>query len=150
MSYIVDTNVLSRTSPIAATAGLALREWLERNSEHLHLSVVSVMEISYGIAWLRHRKARRKADLLQAWLDDVLTFHQGRVMVVDDDVAARAGQLLARARARGVEVGAEDALIAATADLHAMTVLTTNVRHFGPMHVRYADPLQALPPDVGA
>ena len=49
------------------------------------------MEISYGIAWLRHRRAWRKAALLQAWLDDVTAFHKSRIMIVDDDVALQAG-----------------------------------------------------------
>ena len=107
------------------------------------------MEISYGIAWLRHRQAGRKAALLQAWLDDVTTFHHSRIIMVVDDIALRAGQLLAKARAGGVEVSAEDALIAATADLRAMTVLTANARHFVPMGVRYVDPRVTLPPDSG-
>jgi hypothetical protein len=122
---------------------------LERNSEHLHVSVISLMEISYGIAWLRHRQARRKAALLQAWLDDVTTFHQSRILMVAADVALRAGQLLAKARTGGVEVSAEDALIAATANVHGMTVLTANARDFLPMAVRYVDPRAGLPPDAG-
>jgi hypothetical protein len=149
MSYVVDTDVLSTTSPTSPRAIPGLPVWLERNSEHLHVSVISLMEISYGIAWLRHRQARRKAALLQAWLDDVTTFHQSRILMVAADVALRAGQLLAKARAGGVEVSAEDALIAATADVHGMTVLTANVRHFVPMGVRYVDPRIALPPDSG-
>jgi len=60
--------------PTAPKAIPGLPAWLKRNSEHLHLSVISLMEISYGIAWLRQRQARRKAALLQAWLDDVTAF----------------------------------------------------------------------------
>ena len=149
MSYVVDTDVLSATSPTAPGAIAGLSGWLERNSEHLHLSVISLMETSYGIAGLRHRQARRKAALLQAWLDDVTTFYESRIIMVVADVALRAGQLLAKARAGGVEVGAEDALIAATADLSAMTVLTANARHFMPMGVRWVDPRAGLPPDIG-
>jgi hypothetical protein len=68
--------------------------------------------------------------------------HRGRRRV-----ALHAGTLLTRARAGGTEVDTEDALIAATADLNAMTVLTANARHFAPMRVRYADPRSGLPPD---
>jgi toxin FitB len=147
MSFVVDTDVLSATSPTASSAIPGLPAWLERNSEHLHLSVISLMEVGYGIAWLRHRQAWRKAALLQAWLDDVTAFHKSRIIGVDDDVALRAGQLLAKARAAGVEVSAEDALIAATAELRAMTVLTANARHFAPMGVPYVDPRAGLPPN---
>jgi predicted nucleic acid-binding protein len=94
-----------------------------------------------------HRQARRKATLLQAWLDDVTTFHKSRIIMVVDDVALRAGQLLAKARAAGVEVSAEDALIGATADLRAMVVLTANARHFAPMGIRHVDPRAGLPPN---
>jgi predicted nucleic acid-binding protein len=148
MSYVIDTDVLSSTSPTAPDAIPGLAAWLERNSAQLHLSVISLMEISYGIAWLRHRQAWRKAALLQAWLDDVTTFHHSRIITVVADVAVRGGQLLAKARAGGVEVSAEDALIAASADLRAMTVLTANLRHFVPMGVRCVDPRAALPPDT--
>jgi toxin FitB len=149
MNYVVDTDVLSTTSPTRQGSVPDLPAWLERNSERLYLSVISLMEISYGIAWLRHRQARRKAALLQAWFDDVTTFHKSRIIMIDDDVAMRAGQLLATARAGGVEVSAEDALIAATADLRALTVLTANARHFAPMGVRHLDPRAGLPPDGG-
>ena len=54
MSYVVDTDVLSATSPTTPRPAPDLPAWLERNSEQLHLSVISLMEISYGIAWLRH------------------------------------------------------------------------------------------------
>ena len=66
MSYVVDTDVPSTTSPTSPRAIPGLPAWLEKNSEHLHVSVISLMEISYGIAWLRHRQAGRKAALLQA------------------------------------------------------------------------------------
>lgn len=147
MNYVVDTDVLSTTSPNRQGSLPDLPGWLERNSERLYLSVISLMEISYGIAWLRHRQARRKAALLQAWFDDVTAFHKSRIIMIDDDVALRAGQLLATARAGGVEVSAEDALIAASADLRALTVLTANARHFAPMGVRHLDPRAGLPPD---
>jgi toxin FitB len=148
MSYVVDTDVLSQTSPTSAPSIPGLREWLERNSEGLHLSVVSLTEISYGTAWLRHRRATRKAMLLQVWLEDLIAFHGARILMVDDEIARHAGLLLARARAGGTEVGTEDALIAATADLNAMTVLTANARHFAPMRVRYVDPRSRLPPEA--
>ena len=80
----------------------------------------------------------------------MVAFHQGRIIAIGDDIAVRAGQLLARARVSGAHVSAEDALIAATADLGALIVLTANARHFAPMHVRYADPLAGLPPEAGS
>lgn len=85
MSYVVDTDVRSHTSPSGARSIPGLRDWLERNSERLHLSVVSLTEISYGIAWLRHRRATRKATLLQACLEDLIAFQEPRIIEVDDE-----------------------------------------------------------------
>jgi predicted nucleic acid-binding protein len=109
---------------------------------------VTVAEISFGVAWLAHRGAARKSGHLGAWLSDLLVFHANRVLPVDDRVALRSGQLLARARANGVDVGVEDALIAATADLNRMAVLTRNARHFEPMGVVHTNPFDRLPPDA--
>lgn len=146
--YVVDTNVLSHVSPTKAQADPGILGWLERNGEHLYLSVVSITEVSYGIAWLRHRGATRKAANLAAWLTDVLVFYGSRLLPIDAEIALRAGELIATARAAGVEVDAEDAWIAATADLRGMTVLSGNLRHFRPMGVSTVNPFDALPPDV--
>ena len=51
-----------------------MARWLERNGEQLFLSAVTVVETSFGIAWLAHRHASRKAALLRVWLGEVLTF----------------------------------------------------------------------------
>jgi len=147
MNFLVDTNILSRTAPSRAAEAGALGDWLVRNGERLYLSAVTLMEVRYGVARLAHRGATRKAALLQAWLDDIAAFHGGRILPVDAAVALRAGELLARVQAGGVEVGSEDALIAATADLNGMAVLTENVRHFAPMGVAYVNPLDGLPDD---
>jgi predicted nucleic acid-binding protein len=70
-------------------------------------------------------------------------------LLVDAAVAIRAGELITVARARGVEIDTEDAIIAATADLHSLTVLTDNVRHFAPTGIAYINPFVTLPPDAG-
>jgi predicted nucleic acid-binding protein len=107
-----------------------------------------VAEISFGIAWLAHKGATRRSGNLGAWLSDVLVFHAGRVLPVDDRVALLAGQLLAAARGNGADVGIEDALIGATAELNGIRVLTRNVRHFEPMGLVPLDPFDRLPPDA--
>jgi toxin FitB len=103
MNYVVDTDVLSHTSPSSAHSIAGLSTWLQRNSACLHLSVVSLMEISYGIAWLRHRRATRKARLLQAWLEDLIAFHEPRIVKIDHEIALKGGtepQACGRARQR--------------------------------------------------
>lgn len=148
--YVVDTSVLSHGSPLQTRPRVDVRTWLADNGDHLYLSVVTVTEITFGIEWLRHKGSTRKAAVLQSWLSDVLVFHAGRVIPINRDIATRAGTLLATARAAGTEIGIEDALVAATADRHGMTVLTDNLRHFRPTGVAAHNPFDSLPGDIGA
>ena len=145
--YLLDTDVLSQSAPAAGGAGLAVRDWITRHGDVCFLCAVSVVEISFGIHWLLHRGATRRASALQLWLTDLPTLFPGRIVAVDDRVAARAGELLARAKAAGVEPGLEDALVAAAAEAGGMIVLTRNLRHFLPMGVPALDPFEGLPPD---
>jgi toxin FitB len=148
--YLLDTDVLSQGAPSKVRPNAGVRAWLERHGDGIHLSAVSLTEISYGIAWLKHRGAARKAALLDAWLRDVVTFYVDRIVPVDLGVSLRAGELIAEARANGTEVDAQDAWIAATADLKGMTVLTGNAKRFGPMGVKFVNPFENLPPDIVA
>ena len=145
MSWLLDTDCLSSTSPVAASGTDRFRRWLADNGERLYLSVVSLAEIAYGIGRLQQRGATRKAALLSAWRDDVLMLHHERVLSVDADIATRAGHLLAAAETKGVQPGFEDALIAATAARHGLTVMTRNLRHFRPMTATCVDPAQFDP-----
>jgi len=77
----------------------------------------------------------------------MVRFHAGRIIPIDIDIAVRAGALLSIARAAGFDPDTEDALIAATAKVHGMEVLTFNEADFRPMRVASRDPLTDLPPD---
>jgi hypothetical protein len=144
--YVVDTDVLSSLAPTKRRND-DLVGWLDRNSGHLYLSTVTIAEASYGLAWVTHRRATRKAASLRAWLDDVLTFYEDRVIAIDGRIGWRAGELRARSKANGFDVGMEDALVAASAELLGFTVLTRNARHFRPLGVRHVNPFEALPPE---
>jgi predicted nucleic acid-binding protein len=145
VTWLLDTDRLSLGSPAAACppAADAFRGWLARNGERLFLSAVSLAEIAHGIERLVRRGSSRKAELLGAWRDDLLAFHQSRVIDLDPRVARRAGELLAVAESQGHQPGLE--VIAATADCHGLTLLTRNLRHYRPMNVACADPLAGLP-----
>jgi toxin FitB len=143
--YLVDTNVVSA----GATAKLAnpdLVRWMEMRSAALYLSVVSVAEIEAGIAQARRRHATREAADLAAWLETLLHLYADRILAVDIAVARVAGTLSDRARGRGQAPGFADIIIAATAAHRGFTVLTRNLRHFGPLGVTALDPFAALPP----
>ena len=78
--------------------------------------------------------------------DEVFSSHGAHILPVDIEAALRAGALLAIARAAGAAPDIEDAWIAASAELHGMTVLTFNDADFRPMGVAVSNPGAALPP----
>ena len=102
--------------------------------------------------WRRQAAAARQPQprlgQLGAWLDEVVSFHAKHILVVDAEAALHAGVLLAVASAAGVEPDVEDSWIAATAELHDMTVLTFNETDFLPMGVVVCNPGVALPPEA--
>lgn len=142
--YLLDTNVLSVTAPTKAQPDESVREWIREHSHELYLSVITLLELSYGLSWLKYRGATARAARLQLWIDVVRAHYADRVLPVDSGIALRAGELIALARATGVRVGSEDAIVAATADLREFVVLTGNTRHFAPMAVAHANPFRAL------
>lgn len=146
--YLVDTNVLSAGAPTKAVATPALVAWMDRNSPWLYLSVITVAEVEDGIARSRRLGAHRKAERLAEWLETLLHLYGSRVLPTDLETARRLGGLADRARGLGQAPGLADLVIAATAQTHGCTVLTRNLRHFGPMGVPALDPFEALPADV--
>lgn len=120
--------------------------WMDRNSAALFVSVITVAEIEDGIAKSRREGANRKAERLSEWLETLLHLYAARVMPIDVEVARRIGILADLARGLGHAPGLADLAIAATAQRHGWTVLTRNVRHFGPFGVPALDPFAELPP----
>lgn len=143
--YLVDTDVISAGAPSKESVPIALLEWMDKNSDRLFLSSVSIAEIEDGIAKARRERALRKAAGLASWLQTLLYLYGERVLPFDVSAARIAGRLSDRARAKGVAPGFADLAIAATAVAHRLTVLTRNVRHFAPLGIAVHDPFVALP-----
>ena len=122
---------------------------MDRNSASLYLSVITVAEVEDGIAKSRRLGAHRKAGRLSQWLETLLHLYGARVLPIDVETARRVGTLSDRARAQGHAPGPADLAIAATAQRHACTVLTRNLRHFAPLDVPALDPFAALPDRIG-
>ena len=144
--YLVDTNVISATSPTAAVKRAELIEWMDAHSPDLFLSAVTIAEITEGIAKAKREGAKRKASNLSAWLRTVLHLYGDRVLPFDSPAAQIAGALADLARGRGHSPGFADVAIGATARCHDLTILSRNERHFRPMDIAVLDPFQALPP----
>lgn len=142
--YLVDTNVISEASPNRVTT-TAVAGWMAANLAVLFMSVVTVTEITDGVARARRGGATRRADAIGDWLEVAIQLYGDRILPTTLPIARRAGELSDRARAAGHAPGLSDILIAATADHHGMTVLTRNVRDFAPLGVAFHNPFDALP-----
>ncbi len=143
--YLVDTNVISAAAPTKAQPVPDLARWMDRNSQHLYLSVITVAEVESGIAKARREATTGKADRLAAWLRTLLHLYSPRILPLDITVARLLGQLADRAQASGQSPGLADLAIAATAASRGYTVLTRNPRHFRSLGVAAHDPFASLP-----
>ena len=134
MTYLLDTNVLSETRKRQPAAGVA--GWIAATPpERLHVSVLTLSEIEQGIARTRGRGDWQQASALDGWLREVEAGFEDRVLPVTLSVAAAWGR---QQYAQPLPV--IDALIAATARVHGMTVVTRNVKHFELAGVQVLNP----------
>jgi toxin FitB len=116
--------VLSETRKRQPSAGVTA--WIAATPPgRMHLSVLTLGEIEQGIARVRGRGDWHQASALERWLRDVEAGFEDRVLPVTLPVAAAWGS---QQYARPLPV--IDALIAATARVHGMTVVTRNVKDF--------------------
>ena len=136
MTYLLDTNVISE--PVSRDPNAAVVEWLAaRASASLHLSMLTIAEIDFGLA--RLPDAGRKARLA-AWRGELIRSFGDRLLTVDEAVARLWGRGRARLAEQKKTVSPIDALIAATAEAHGLIVVTRNTRHFAPWGLPVLDP----------
>jgi toxin FitB len=130
--HLVDTNVLSELSRPRPV--MRVVDWVSAQPTFA-ISVVSVEEISFGIA---RTKGARRANL-EKWLEALL---DSRVEILDvtSVIARAAGDLRARHVGLGRNATQADMLIAATAVEHGLAIATRNVRDFVDCGVKVFDP----------
>lgn len=135
--YILDTNVVSELRK-GNKAHQNLRTWAQKlPAVSLYLSAISILELEIGIL-LIERRDRKQGAILRAWMDHhVLPAFDGRVLAIDTTVAQRCAAFHVPNPKSD-----RDALIAATAVVHGMTIATRNVSHFQKMGVALVDPWQ--------
>ncbi|MBY5711838.1 type II toxin-antitoxin system VapC family toxin [Rhizobium leguminosarum] len=141
--FLVDTNVISALAPSKRQSSGQLVEWLDKASSQLFLSVISAAEVKSGIAKAERDGATTMAQRLKDWWESIEYLYAQKLLPFDLRCAHAAGRILDDARAH--QPGFEDIAIAATAKVHGLTVLTRNMRHFGPLGVQVLDPFEALP-----
>ena len=125
--FVLDTNVISELRKIRmGKADRHVERWAESvDIGRLHLSAVTILELEIGVLQVERRDPSQGA-LLRTWLETrVLPSFNGRIFPVDTAVAQRCAHLqVPDPRAE------RDALIAATALVHGMTVVTRNLTDF--------------------
>ncbi len=134
MSFLVDTNVVSelRKGPRAHAKVVA---WFRAvDDAELYLSVLVLGELRQGVERLRRRDPTAAARL-DRWLHELAERHAGRTLPVDAAVADRWGRLNVPDT-----IPAVDGLLAATALVHSLTLVTRNVRDVSRTGVRHLDP----------
>jgi toxin FitB len=137
--YVLDTNVISELRR-PEKANRQVLKWAAANPlSHFFVSAISLLEIELGVQ-LMERKNAQQGAMLRSWMNEqVLANFAGRVLDVDTAVALRcAGLHVPDPRSD------RDALIAATALVHGMTVVTRNVADFAPTGVRTINPWERV------
>lgn len=135
--YLLDTNIISELRKAkGGKADKNVKAWAKSvSATSMFLSVITVLELETGILLIERRDAKQGA-MLRTWLDGhVLPAFSGRILAIDVAVAQRCAKLhVPNPRAD------RDALIAATALVHGMTVVTRNVTDFEPTGVEIFNP----------
>lgn len=125
--YLLDTNVVSELRKISSgRADSQVKRWAGcAETAHLYISIVTIQELWIGVL-LAERRDARKGALLRAWLHgNVHEAFQDRILAIDALVAARSAQLHVPD-----PKPFRDGLIAATALVHGMTLVTRNTADF--------------------
>ena len=131
--YLVDANVLSE--PTKASPDTRVIEWLRRNEREIAIDPIILGEIRFGILLLPRGRRRAK---LEKWFDEGARRLQ--CLPWEAEAGLRWAELLARLRASGRAMPIKDSLIAATAIVHGLVVVTRNRTDFEKAGVKVIDP----------
>ena len=134
-AYLLDTNVVSELRKLRPHGGLVA--WLRSiDDAQLYLCAVTLGEIQAGIELTREQDPE-KASEIETWLDSLT----GAYNVLPMDAAAF--RSWAKLMHKKSDTLYEDAMIAATAQVHGLTVATRNVRDFKALGLDVFDPFSA-------
>jgi predicted nucleic acid-binding protein len=122
LSYLVDTNVVSELRK-GRRCDPGVASWFaEVPSDEIYLSVLTLGEIRKGIENIRRRDPRT-AEVLEAWLMELAAIHSDRILPVDEAIAEQWGRFNVPD-----PLSMLDSLLAATANVHGLTLVTRNLK----------------------
>ena len=127
MSYLLDTNIMSEW--VTPRPEPKVVNWLaDIDEDRVFLSVVTLAALRHGVERLPSSRRRTRLD---EWLrHDLPARFEGRVLTMDERIAAAWGVIVARREAKGRPIGVMDAWIAAAAETHELTLVTRNAADF--------------------
>jgi predicted nucleic acid-binding protein len=138
--YLIDTNVISEIRKRGG-ADAGVREFFNRATKEqigLYLSVITIGELRRGVDLMRHRGDVKQAAQLEGWLNSILASFANHILSVGNDVAQTWGRLRVPHAEHSL-----DKLIAATALIYNLTVVTRNTDDFAGTGARVMNPFDA-------
>lgn len=139
MTFLLDTNVISELRKAGdGRADTNVTAWVAaQDATTFLISAITILELERGVLSVQRRDPKQ-GGRLRKWLDDhVRPQFAGRILPIDDAIAKRCAQLHIPDRRNEA-----DALIAATALVHNLSVVTRNVKDFHETGVVVIDPWQ--------
>jgi len=139
---------LHHLPPRSPSSGARARlvPWPSRNGAHLFLSVISLAELEAGIWTLRRGAKDTRAAEFENSREAIQRYFWDRILRLDAPVAATVAHLAEAARPHVIELA--DLIVAATAKVHRLAVMTGNTRHFEPTGLTVVDSTHGLSTDV--
>ncbi len=137
MNYLLDTCVVSEL--VKKSPSRRVVEWISQQEEsRLFLSAITLGEIRKGITLLAAGRKRRR---LEEWLErDLKPRFRGRILGIDAEVALQWGSVAADAQRRGRPLPVLDGLLAATALVGNLVLVTRNTAHVEATGAELSDP----------
>lgn len=135
--YLIDTNIISELRKGNATNRGVLEFFYNATAkdQNCYLSVVTIGELRRGIEMIRHRGDLKQAEALQNWFSQIVDQYSDNILPIDHEVAT----IWADLRVPNHE-NILDKLIAATALLHSLQVVTRNIKDFEKTGVPIVNP----------
>jgi predicted nucleic acid-binding protein len=134
--YLLDTNIVSETAKDHGDTAAA-RFLRSVSPQYLYLSIITIEEVLFGIRVLVPGPKRTR---LERWFEgNIMRTFSDRVFEVDFRITDACATKLASARRKGKNPSFADALIAATASVHGLSVVTLNRKDFAPLDVPLVD-----------